>query len=336
MSPTFLSVAGALLWILVYATPALQAQTNEWTWISGSQTRQLAVFNTVGTPSTANLRGGRELAASWTDAQGNLWIFGGLGGDSAGKSGQLNDLWRYNAFTNEWTWFGGSSTAAGASAVYGVKGQPAPGNIPGGREGSSSWTDADGNFWLFGGTDFYNSYNDLWKYSPASNQWTWVSGAAIGNQSGNYGTLGASAASNVPGGRTNAASWIDSQGKLWLFGGIGYDASGQTGFLNDLWKFDPSTSQWTWMAGGDAIPAGCGGCGLPGVYGQQGVPAPGNIPGGRSGASWWTDTQGKFWLFGGSTIDAAGNSALLNDLWKFTVSTGQWTWVGGSETRPAS
>jgi N-acetylneuraminic acid mutarotase len=325
-----------LLWAPVFAAPALHAQTNEWTWISGAQTIQPAVFGTLGMPSAAYLPGGRELTASWTDGKGNLWIFGGFAEDSNARFGQLNDLWRYSSSTNEWTWVGGSSTSTGASAVYGRLGQPAPGNIPSGREGSSTWTDADGNFWLFGGSDFYNSYNDLWKYSPSSNQWTWVSGANTGNQPGVYGTLGNAAAGNVPGSRSIAASWIDSQGKFWLFGGSGLDASGQTGSLNDLWKFDPSTTQWTWAGGSSALPQECYGCGQPGVYGQQGVPSSANIPGGRAAASWWTDTQGNFWLFSGDTFDAAGNAALLNDTWKFTPSTGQWTWVGGSETRLAS
>ncbi len=41
----------------------------------------------------------------------------------------------------------------------------------------------------------------------------------------------------VPGARYYSISWIDGYGNLWLFGGLGYDASGSLGFLNDLWKF---------------------------------------------------------------------------------------------------
>ena len=37
-----------------------------------------------------------------------------------------------------------------------------------------------------------------------------------------------------------------------------------------------------------------------GVYGTEGVPAAGNIPGSRTGASAWTDTSGNFWLLGGT------------------------------------
>jgi N-acetylneuraminic acid mutarotase len=317
----------------VFLCAVTQAQTNEWTWISGPQTPQPPVYGTLGTPAASNLPGNRELAASWTDANGNFWIFGGLGRDSTPVYGLLNDLWQYNPSTNEWTWMGGSSTTAGATGVYGSLGQPASANVPPGREGASTWIDAKGNFWLFGGADFYQSYNDLWEYNPTSNQWMWVSGADKGNQPGVYGALGTSATTNVPGARTNAASWIDSQGNFWLFGGDGLGSTQGTHYLNDLWKFDPSIGQWTWMGGSSTLPA-CTDCGQPGIYGEQGVPATTNIPGGRYAASWWVDKQGKFWLFGGSAVDSVGKEGLSNDLWKFDPSTGQWTWISGSETIP--
>ena len=39
-----------------------------------------------------------------------LWLFGGSGFDSLGDEGGLNDLWRYNTATGEWTWMKGAST----------------------------------------------------------------------------------------------------------------------------------------------------------------------------------------------------------------------------------
>jgi N-acetylneuraminic acid mutarotase len=90
--------------------------------------------------------------------------------------------------------------------------------------------------WLFGGG---GQFNDLWKFSPTTKEWTWVSGSNTGNVSGIYGTQGVAAASNVPGGREGSVSWIDSNGNLWLFGGIGYDSTGTVGYLNDLWRYQP-------------------------------------------------------------------------------------------------
>jgi hypothetical protein len=80
--------------------------------------------------------------------------------------------------------------------------------------------------------------DDLWKYSPSSRQWTWVSGGNADNATSVYGSQGTISASTVPGARQSASSWIDSNGRLWLFGGVGYGAT-DNGYLNDLWQFLP-------------------------------------------------------------------------------------------------
>jgi len=54
---------------------------------------------------------------------------------------------------------------------------------------------------------------------------------------GCIGTLGTAAAGNLPGARYWTSSWTDSSGDFWLFGGVGYDATGATGYLNDLWRY---------------------------------------------------------------------------------------------------
>jgi hypothetical protein len=104
---------------------------------------------------------------------------------------------------------------------------------------STSWTDAVGNFWLFGGSGLDSTgrsgdLNDLWKYSAG--QWTWMGGSNVVNQQGTYGTQGTAALGYVPGARYQAISWTDAAGNLWLFGGYGSDSAGTTGRLNDLWK----------------------------------------------------------------------------------------------------
>jgi hypothetical protein len=59
------------------------------------------------------------------------------------------------------------------------------------------------------------------------------------NGSGIYGTAGADAPGNEPGGRNSVGSWVDASGNLWLFGGNGYDSTGALGYLNDLWEYTP-------------------------------------------------------------------------------------------------
>jgi hypothetical protein len=208
-----------------------------WTWMSGSDAiDQNGVYGTKGTPDPANVPGARSGAVSWTDASDNLWLFGGSGYD-ASSSGYLNDLWRWDG-TN-WTWMSGSD-AIDQNGVYGTKGTPDPANVPGSRYDSVSWTEDSGNLWLFGGYGYpesgtYALLNDLWRWDGTN--WTWMSGNTVTNQNGVYGTRGTPDPANVPGSRQRAVSWGYSTGKLWLFGGSGYGASGGSGYLNDLWKY---------------------------------------------------------------------------------------------------
>src|ERR1019366_1218258 len=140
----------------------------EWTWMSGSNIgSQSGTYGTQGTPAPGNVPGARQEAVTWTDKAGNFWLFGGQGFDSAGTIGVLNDLWKYSA--GEWTWMGGANVVNQAG-TYGTQGTPAPGNVPGARDSAVTWTDAAGNFWLFGGDGFDSAgaegdRNDLWKYS---------------------------------------------------------------------------------------------------------------------------------------------------------------------------
>lgn len=293
-----------------------------WTWMGGANgIDQSGTYGTLGVGAQGNIPGARRASAQWTDAAGNLWLFGGNGYDSAATESQLNDLWKYSA--GEWTWVGGSNTASTAAiGIYGVQGMAAPGNFPGGREDAVSWSDAAGNFWLFGGFGFDSAgggpseLDDLWKYSAG--QWTWMGGPNVVNQKGVYGIQGSATSGTIPGARWGAAHWTDKSGNLWLFGGYGYDSAGTAGSLNDLWKY--SAGQWTWMGGSNVV-------NQKGTYGTQGSPSGSNIPGARYVGAAWTDMGGNFWLFGGFAIDSVGALGRINDLWEF--SAGQWTWVSG-------
>jgi hypothetical protein len=156
----------------------------------------------------------------------------------------------------------------------------------------------------------------------SSGQWTWMSGSNTVNGVGVYGTQGVPAATNNPGARTSGATWIDSSGNFWLFGGSVYGDSINNYLYNDLWTYSATTGQWTWVSG-SSMPKGAA------TYGVKGVAAQGNVPSARSSSVTWTDTAGNLWLFGG--IAYAGTiTADLDDLWRFNTITHMWTWVGGS------
>jgi len=316
---------------------AASSSIGEWTWMDGSNI--VSATGNYGTPGVAapgNVPSARDTSMTWTDPAGNLWLFGGEGYSPSTDEVLYNDLWQYNTSLGEWTWIGGNDTTD-ALGVYGAQGVAATSNIPGSRAGGATWTDRSGNLWLFGGfnPNIYASvdwwFNDLWEFNPATKAWTWVSGSSSPNASGSYGTIGVASAGNVPGARFAAVHWTDSSGNLWLFGGEGYDSTGAVVQLNDLWMFNPTTGQWTWISGSTTGNAA-------GVYGKLGVAAPGNVPGGRDGSFSWIDTAGNLWLFGGEGYNNAHPNATnwYNDLWSFNPLTREWTWVSGSNSFSSS
>jgi len=232
--------------------------------------------------------------------------------------------------TAQWTWVGGSSTAANAGS-YGSLGVPAAGNLPPARTDAISWVDSAGVFWMFGGAQLKSDgsylavFNDLWSYNPATGLWTWVGGASTPDATGVYGTQGTAAASNIPGARMGGSVWQDGSGNVWLFGGLGLGSAGLTQEFSDLWKYSPVSGQWTWIGGSAGVNAA-------GVYGTQRASTAGSGPGARASAVSWKDQSGNFWLFGGYGYAQVGNAGNLNDLWEYDLGAGVWTWIGGSSS----
>jgi len=325
-----------LLVLLAFAAAACErnteptpTSTHKWTWVSGGSTiDQSGVYGTKGAAAATNVPGSREGAVGWNGASGRLWLFGGYGFDASGLRDRLNDLWMFDPAAGSWTWVSGENAIDHAGA-YGTKGLPAPANVPGARNGSAAWVDPAGDLWLFGGLGYsadgvLGHLNDLWKFDPVAGDWTWVSGTDAVDGAGTYGTLGSPSPSNVPGSRLGALSAIDGTGRLWLFGGFGFDSAGAQGWLNDLWVFDPATVQWTWISGGNTNDHG-------GTYGTEDTPAADNVPGGRYTGLAWLDASGNVWLFGGEGLDHDGTRGYLNDLWKYDPAVAQWTWISGSD-----
>jgi len=325
-------------------SPSANYEDISWSHTNGSLTIDATcgygtagVWGTRGVAAPANTPSGRNGAATWVDSSGNFWLFGGSG-CANGRSGtpQLNDLWMYSPTTGEWTWVsgpdtiadGGTTAADGNPGVYGTRGVAASANIPGGRQGATTWTDASGNLWLYGGYGCDSSGQclgllaDLWRYSPTTGEWTWVSGPETNSQNHNtatdavYGTQGVAAAGNTPGGRQGAVGWRDADGNLWLYGG-----TGDLNTLDDLWRYSPSTGEWAWMGGHSAQ-----GIYAP-SYGTKGVAAGSNTPGSRANFAHCSDSSGNLWMFGGAIYGGEGN-----DLWMYSPSTGEWTWEAGSDT----
>lgn len=315
------------LLLLLLSTPSFFLAQN-FAWMRGSNiTGQTGIYGTPGVSSPTIDPGSRHGSGTWTDLNGDLWMFGGEGYDNSPNVAWLNDLWKYSVSANAWTWMGGGAIANQPS-VYGTLGVPAAANQPGAREFPVCWVDNAGKFWMLGGFGFGSSptqifpqrMGDLWKYDPLTNLWTWMNGFSTNLQNGIYGTLQTPSASNRPGCRMGSASWTDSNGNLWLFGGRGFPATGPSeGFLNDLWQYNVNTNQWTWMGGSNQAS-------LSGVFGTLGVPSATNMPGGKEFPASWSDQQGNFYLFGGRA------QGYFNDLWRYSPLNSTWTWIKGATT----
>jgi len=252
-----------------------------------------------------------------------------------------------------WIWVTGADPAKlpsadlwGAPGVYGTQGVAAPGNTPGARYLGATWTDSADNLWLFGGfgvdiNQNLGMMNDLWMFNPSTQLWTWFGGSpkltcgsvvgAYCTQPPVYGTQGKPDPGNTPPGSDWATTWVDPKGKLWLFGGETIALPACCDYLNDLWVFDPSTLEWTWVAGSGSVPASLSEAGPPSVFGTMGTPAPGNTPGGRIAGTGWTDSAGNFWLAAGVGFDGNDSPGPRFDIWEYDTSLGQWAYMAGYE-----
>ncbi len=317
----------------VYYNDLWKFDGSSWTWMSGPQVagwgsnnalhqsylaNLVAVYGTLGVPNPANYPGGRSAFASWVDPSGLFWLYGGCGYAASYKGYPfygLSDLWTCDGTT--WTWMSGEKTN-GASPVYGTRGVADTGNTPGSRSCASALADSAGNAWLFGGEVFTPSlsssgyYSDLWRFDGSC--WTWVAGPDTRHQPGRYGIRGVPDAANCPGGRASSATWMDSTGNLWIYGGWIYGGTYiDQNVLSDLWRFDGAC--WTWMDGSDAA-------NMPAYWGTMWVSRPSNHPGGRMCASAWIDPLGDLWMLGGGQrrwVDFDGpKDNVFSDLWRFT------------------
>src|SRR5437870_13291025 len=86
------------------------------------------------------------------------------------------------AQAGEWTWMKGQNIS-NASAIWGTQGVATSTNTPLGFYEPIAWTDDDGIFWLYGGVNSSpyggQSYGDLWKFDPITNNWTWMKGPGL-------------------------------------------------------------------------------------------------------------------------------------------------------------
>jgi hypothetical protein len=93
---------------------------------------------------------------------------------------------------------------------------PGPGNIPAARTGAATWTDTNGNLWLFSGqitnfSDNPGNVNDLWEYQPSMNTLPPATTPIFSLKSGSYVSGGPLTIAN---GMSNAAIYYTTDGTI--------------------------------------------------------------------------------------------------------------------------
>lgn|GEM_PF-3700616 len=332
--------------------------------------------------------GRRWGSATWSTSDGRLWLYGGTSPeyptDDGGRADTLADLWSFDPVAQIWSLdrTAGQSPGARSNAAFwhdrndglwlcgggaagrttfsdlwyrGCDGAPwsevqVTGETPGRRFAPASWTDGDGNGWLFGGIGEQGREgmkNDLWVFSRENRHWSqaapgvtgadtshwplprcfaavdarsqdaWIfGGLAMGSRGETLGDLWhidlhtriatclwpvdptttslrpdqIVSSPDGPCSRSSGVLHADRQSRLWLIGGF------SRGELNDVWCFD--LAKRTWHRDRESGYA-------------DGVPSPRNAP-----AS-WRDVAGNRWLYGGIGIDEDGEQRALADVWRF-------------------
>lgn len=267
-----------------------------WSHIGGAMTA-----NTAGTYSPASMArpGARSQAVGWTDLDGSFWMYGGQGFDAGGVYTNLADLWKFSPSDRSWVFRGGSTTEPNTrSDHFGASPKP------GARMGSVGWVDVSGKLWLYGGTAFDaagvgSTLDDLWRFDPDLNQWSFVGGHTVFRDYGwpsvySGGTL-------WPGTREAPASAVSADGTFWMFGERVGPIDASTGAsLSAIWSFDVATGKWQYRATSLRAAGGT-------TAGNNQAPVA------RTHSILLADRQGRLWLFGGDTLDG-----MLGDLWMYT------------------
>lgn len=243
---------------------------------------------------------GRAMAI---DSSGNVWLFGG---DYTATSTYTNLLWKFNIVSQAWTLYSGVfSNVAGSYPVSVGTSGPATQYYPGSRLGASMAIDSNDNIWIFGGINSSSGvFNDLWKFSPSTQEWTWVAGSN---------TTGAAATTTYPGATFLAAMWISASNNLWIFGG-----NSGTINLNGLYFYNTSTNSSTIVTGSPATATA-------GTYSGT------EVPGGTQLAIPFKDSSNNFYFFGGLGYgsNTPPTSGALEDIWKVVTNdaTPSATWT---------
>ena len=277
-------------------------------------------YGTKGVFSATNSPGPRKKSTTFSDAAGNLYLFGGS---------YLNDLWKFDISLNQWAWIGGDQGQDGFEGIPGPVGVESNLYFPSIRRDVKPSIGPDGMIYIYGGyADTWDGYirSDLWRYNPTNNAWTLIYNRVVANNSvsgQNIAAMGAENVNNHPGRLSHHTSWFYNN-SLYTFGGTPFYTTDEDGYYNQVWKYNLTTQQWACLknpSGTDAL------------YGEQLVSNANNTPPRLQSTSTAVTIGNEAYFFGGREIGGdtsdLDNRGLHSCLWKFNMTTNEWTWMKG-------
>lgn len=278
--------------------------TNRWAWMGDWPTRIIDTTGAIGSSPGRRMEG-----CAWVGPDGNPWLFGGYSSAMLWQ-GYYSDFLYFDRQAMGWIWKAGAVDGGQPSA-------PGPLDIasttytPGSRACFTYWQDTLFNFYLSGGfkaTGPFNGaqlnyYQDVWRYSPATAQWTLQRGTGLPETTAPQWGLCALPAdplnNSFAGARQNNALWKLCEDLLVFYGG---NLSG-VGYNRDLYAYVPSRKGYFRLRTYVPHP----------TYGTRGGADTVNFPHVSKRSSSFVDKAGNLWLFGGDSANQVSNA-----LWKFT------------------
>ncbi|RDD40100.1 Tip elongation aberrant protein 3 [Trichoplax sp. H2] len=339
-------------------TKTKNTEITEWIWFDGSYSKDQVSLLPNKTTNRA-YPGARYCTTSWTNYDGNIWLFGGTGFERKSDSAsQLNSLWHYSATTGNWEVYLGDrskntpkprSRAASCGihnklfVIFGgfsgqmkalddlwlfsiqdknwTKIKQRPKSYPKARSNAAYWC-YNGVMWVYGGRNTIGEpFDDFWKLDLLTLTWKKLS---IKNH-------------QTPGSRYGVITWtvLDN---LYLYGGhTGSDFEGHAhllrGMSSDLWAFSVKSQNWIKLAGSKGIKSA--------QHGAIHVANKKNAPGCLADAASWTDNKGNLWMYGGagcgsyvaSTDRLYEPAKLLSNIWQYKVNDDVWIWHGNNTNK---
>ena len=263
---------------------------NNWVFLQGT--------GHLATTPNSTFPGALKNAATWYDGDKYVYLYGG----DDGSANYFKSLYRLDLDNLTWTLLKNNAVKYGTKLVENAANNPTP------LARSGTWYDEENEcLMLFGGEVLYQvqigvfsngASNAIWKYNLNSNNWTWVYGDSLLDQSADYSNVDPSLIS--PGSRFGSSVFKDKTGMVYLFGGS--TSSLGLSFKNDLWRWD--NSSWEFLGGSQGVNDN-------GNFAASAYSSANSIPSRYQAMSFYHDF--KFYVFGGKRT---GTNQASNDLWK--------------------